>query len=70
MIDPDYWPEQISDEAAAHMAECLQRIAYDFEGRYYGQIRRYTESLRPPPCPAECCHERQLHLFGELCPPF
>ena len=70
MIDPDYWPERISDEAAAHMAECLQRIAHDFEGRYYGQIRRHTESLRPPPCCPESCHERQLHLFGELCPPF
>ena len=68
MIDPDYWPGEIGDEAAAHMAECLQRIAYDFEGRYHGQIRRHTESLRPPPCPAVCCHERQLHLFGEPCP--
>ena len=65
MIDPDYWPGEISDEAAAHMAERLRRIAYDFEGRHYGQIRRHTESLRPPPCPAECCHERQPHLFGE-----
>ena len=65
MIDPDPWPEQIGDETAAHMAECLQRIAHDFEGRYYGQIRRHMESMQPPPCPAVSCHERQLHLFGE-----
>ncbi|MYH48931.1 MAG: hypothetical protein F4151_05215 [Gammaproteobacteria bacterium] len=70
MIDPDGWPEKISDEAAAHMAECLHRIAHDFEGRHYGQIRRHMEPLRPPPRPAEACHQRQLHLFGESCPPF
>lgn len=64
MINPDHWPE-ISDEAAAHIAECLQRIAHDFEGRYYGQITRHMQSMRPPPCPARSCHERQLHLFGE-----
>lgn len=65
MIDPHPWPEEISDEAAAHLAQCLQRIAYDFEGRHCGQIRRYEEAIRQPPCPAETCHERQLHLFGE-----
>ena len=70
MIDPDPWPEEISDEAAAHMARCLHRIAFDFEGRYYGQITRHEQSIRHPPCPAETCHERQLHLFGEPCPPF
>ena len=65
MIGPDPWPERISDEAAAYIADCLHRIAHDFEGRYYGQIRRHMESMRPPPCPAESCHQRQLHLFGE-----
>ena len=68
MIQPDPWPEELSDEAAAHIAECLHRLAYDFEGRYLGQIRRHEESIRRPLCPAETCHERQLHLFGELRP--
>ena len=65
MIHPDHWPGHISDEAAAHIAEYLQRIACDFEERYYGQIRRHLEFMRPPPCPAKSCQERQLHLFGE-----
>ncbi len=70
MIEPWHCPERIGDEAAAYVADCLYCIAHDFEGRHFGQIRRHHESLRPPPCPAEACHERQLHLFGEPCPPF
>jgi len=70
VIEPWPWPERIGDEAAAHVADCLHRIAHDFEACHLGQIRRHRDALRPPPCPAESCHELPLHLFGEPCPPF
>ena len=65
MIDPDPWPEPISDEAARAHGRVPATHRLRLRRPLHGQIRRHMESMRPPPCPAETCHQRQLHLFGE-----
>ena len=51
---------EISDEAAAHLSELLNDLAFVFDGQYFAQIRRYYDERR------ECersCHDGQLELF-------
>ena len=71
-LSPWPWPEEIGDEAAAHVADCLRHIADGFDNRHRVQINRhYRSGTQPPPTELpETCHERQLHLFGDACPPF
>jgi len=62
---PEY---DISDEAAAYIADALMELALEFESNHFGQIRRHYESLRP-----ECSYgepqQLELNLFDEY-PPF
>ena len=43
---PSPWIDQISDEAAAILAQTLNELATACEDRYERQIRRYRERLR------------------------
>ena len=45
MIEPDPWPEELSGEVAAPIADCLHRVAHDYKGRYLGQIRQCLANL-------------------------
>ena len=60
--------EPLSDDAAAQIANCLHRLAESFQNRHFAQIRRYRRDLQPPHLAD--CHDRQLHLFDDACPPF
>ncbi len=53
---------EISDEAAAHLSELLNDLAFAFDGQYFAQIRRYYDELRECERP---CHHRQLELFDD-----
>ncbi|WP_428102337.1 hypothetical protein [Candidatus Rariloculus sp.] len=48
----------------------LRHIADEFHAQHWDRIRRYYRTCRPPESHPGACHERQLHLFGEPCPPF
>jgi hypothetical protein len=49
----------LSDEAAAYIAEALMQLALEFENNHYAQIRRHYQSIPPEPD-----HDpRQLDLF-------
>jgi hypothetical protein len=51
----------LSDEAAAYIAEALMQLALDFENNHYAQIRRHYQSIAPEPD-----HDpRQLDLFRQ-----
>jgi hypothetical protein len=47
----------VSDEAAAYIADALMQLALDFENTHYAQIRRRHQAIEPDPDP------RQLDLF-------
>jgi hypothetical protein len=50
---------ELSDEAAAEIAELLTQLALWFENTHYAQIQRHYESMRPAPD-----HDlNQLELF-------
>ena len=51
---------EISDEAAAHLSELLNDLAFVFDGQYFAQIRRYYDERREN---ERLCHHRQLELF-------
>ena len=70
MIAPDPWPNPTSDETLAIVSEYLRHIADGFYAQHRDRIRRYHRTCRPPEPHPDACHERQLHLFGEPCPPF
>jgi hypothetical protein len=54
----------LSDEAAAYIAEALMALALQFEATNFAQIRRHYQSITPPEG-----DDRQLELFEED-PPF
>ena len=62
---PDY---DVSDEAAACIAEMLMEIALQFEADHFDQIRRHYQSMTPGP------DDGQLDLFDNYLfdqePPF
>ena len=51
---------EISDEAAAHLSELLNDLAFAFDGQYFAQIRRYYDERRENERP---CLHRQIELF-------
>jgi hypothetical protein len=51
---PDY---DVSDEAAACIAEMLMELALQFEADHFDQIRRHYQSMTPGP------DDGQLDLF-------
>lgn len=52
-------PVDLSEEAAAQIAEFLTQLALTFENTHYSQIRRHYETQRPP----SDYDPRQLELF-------
>ncbi len=42
----DWFDEELSDEAAYAIHLFLERFTYNFEGVYYGQIRRHLKDNR------------------------
>jgi len=64
MFDPNDWPlvslpADLSDEAAAQIADFLMELALWFENTRFSQIRRHHEAMRPPPS----YDPHQLELF-------
>jgi hypothetical protein len=55
----------ISDEAAAYVAQTLMDLALQFEATHFAQIRRHYQSIAPTPDD----DPRQLDLFARH-PPF
>ena len=70
MIVLHFVPEELSDEAAAHMLEYLHGLAGAFENQYFAQIRRYYDELAHPPDIEHAHHDAQLDLFEEADMPF
>lgn len=50
---------ELSDEAAAQIAEFLTQLALCFENTHFSQIKRYHEAMRPLPT----YDPNQLELF-------
>lgn len=53
-------PDELTDEAAAHLLEYLYRLARAFENQYFAQICRYYDERRDI---ERSCHDGQLELF-------
>ena len=70
MIQSHPWAGEPSDETLVLLSEYLSHIAEEFQARHRRRIRRYYRTCRTAESPPGACHERQLHLFGEPCPPF
>ena len=47
----------VSDEAAAYIADALMELALEFEATHLAQIKRHHDSLKPEP------NDLQLDLF-------
>lgn len=62
-MELQYLPEpffcELSDEAAAQIADFLTQFALHFENTHFSQIRRYHEALQPSPA----YDPNQLELF-------
>ena len=56
-------PNELSDEAAACVAELLLNLAHAFDTQYATQICRHYDELRQPPTIQCSCDDRQLDLF-------
>ena len=60
MIVLHFVPDELSDEAAAHLLEYLYGLAGAFENQYFAQICRYYDERRAL---ERACHDGQLDLF-------
>ena len=60
MIVLHFVPDELSDEAAAHLLEYLYGLAGAFESQYFAQICRYYDERRDI---ERSCHHGQLDLF-------
>ena len=60
MIVLHFVPEELSDEAAAHLLEYLYGLAEAFENQYFAQVCRYYDERRDI---ERACHDGQLELF-------
>ena len=56
----------VSDQAAAYIADALMELASQFEATHFAQIRRHYQSATPTRDESD---PRQLDLFGKH-PPF
>lgn len=68
MFGPEPWPlplppVDLSDEAAAQIAEFLMDLALWFESSHLAQIRRHHQAMRPVPDDDAACDPDQLDLF-------
>lgn len=53
-------PEELSDQAAAELADCLYEFAAYVEARYFAQIKRHDETAA-----GEAGDPRQQRLFDD-----
>ena len=60
MIVLHFVPDELSDEAAAHLLEYLYGLAGAFENQYFAQICRYYDERRES---ERACQDGQLDLF-------
>ena len=60
MIVLHFVPDELTDEAAAHLLEYLYGLASAFETQYFAQICRYYDERREI---ERACHDGQLELF-------
>ena len=60
MIVLHFVPDELSDEAAAHLLELLYGLAGAFENQHFAQICRYYDERRDI---ERSCHDAQLDLF-------
>ena len=67
MIVLHFGPDELSDEAAAHVLEYLYALASAFENQYFDQVCRYYDERREI---EPSCHHAQLDLFERADMPF
>ena len=60
MIVLHFVPEELTDEAAAHLLEYLYGLASAFENQYFAQVCRYYDERRES---ERACQHGQLELF-------
>ena len=60
MIVLHFVPDELSDEAAAHLLEYFYSLAGAFENQHFAQICRYYDERRES---ERACHDAQLELF-------
>ena len=60
MIVLHFVPDELTDEAAAHLLEYLYGLAGAFENQYFAQICRYYDERRES---ERAGHDGQLELF-------
>ena len=60
MIVLHFVPDELSDEAAAHVLEYLYGLASAFENQYFAQVRRYYDERRDD---ERSARDGQLELF-------
>ena len=53
-------PDELTDEAAAHLLEYLYGLAGAFENQHFAQICRYYDERRES---ERACHDGQLERF-------
>ena len=56
-------PNELSDEAAAHIAELLHDLAIAFDNQYLAQIQRHYQNLERQLHDESFSNEAQLELF-------
>ena len=56
-------PNELSDEAAAHIAELLHDLASAFDNQYFAQIRRHYQQLERHLRDESQRNDAQLELF-------
>ena len=61
MMALHFVPDELTDEAAAHLLEYLYGLAGAFENQYFAQICRYYDERRDI---ERACQDGQLELFG------
>ena len=63
-------PSELSDEAAAHIAELLHHLAIAFDNQYFAQIQRHYQQLERQLRDESQHNDAQLELFEPLDWPF
>ena len=56
-------PNELSDEAAAHIAELLHDLAIAFDNQYFAQIQRHYQQLERQLRDQSPRNDAQLELF-------
>ena len=56
-------PNELSDEAAAHIAELLHDLAIAFDNQYFAQIQRHYQELERQLRDQSPRNDAQLELF-------